>query len=163
MHCHFLRHLKEEVLSVIFSGGSGFFGHIHTLFSSLSQIFTHFHPSTSPHAPPLGHIMSQGCDKEPGSSVWDWRWGGSRLLDWRGRLQPESSSVCSVCLFQCTYSGCRPVLSQRALWKERNAMLLLRTKLWWSLSVVAMLYPTSIPIAPPPFTWAERLQAPGVV
>lgn len=78
--------------------------------------------------------------------------GGVMGADWLGRLQLESSSVCPVCFFQC--SDCWPVLSQRALWKDRNVMLLLRHKLRWSLS--AMLYLPSM-IHPPPSTLLHLL------
>lgn len=103
----------------------------------LSPTSTHFLPSASQCEPPEGHIMSRACDKEPGSGGGGWR---GRPSDWPGRLQLESSSVSPFCLFLCTYGGCRPVLSQRVLWKGRNVMLLLRYTLWWSLSVVARLY-----------------------
>lgn len=83
-------------------------------------------------------------------SGWGAGWvGGAQTVRLVGRLQPESSSVCPVCLFQFTYGGCRPVLSQRALWKDRNVMLIPRHRLQRSLSAVAMLYLPSWPLCPP--------------
>lgn len=63
---------KKRSCLLSLGGWCGLFGHTdthtRTLLSSLSQISTHFHPSTPHCAPPLGHIMSWPCDKEPGSS-----------------------------------------------------------------------------------------------
>lgn len=112
-------------------------GVTHKLLSSLSNLhpFPSIHLSLCTASRPYreqGPVKKSQAVVAGGVGV-----GAGRPSDWPGRLQLESSSVC---LFQCTYSGCRLVLSQRALWKDRNVMLLLRHKLWWSLSAVAMLY-----------------------
>lgn len=87
-----------------------------------------------------------------------------------GAVRQEASAGVVVCLSGCTYCVCRPVLSQRALWKGRNVMLQCRHELWWSLSAGTILVYEFPHFHPRPpfllflfsfFTWAERLQAPG--
>ncbi len=63
-----------------------------SLFSLKSQISTHFHPSSSHCAPPLGHIMSRACDKEPGNSGGG-GWGGQTV-----RLAWQASAGVFLCL-----------------------------------------------------------------
>lgn len=128
------------------------------LISCKSPPFSFFHPHTFHCAVPKGHIISQACNKESGSTGEGW--------EQTVRLEGQASGVflCLLCLFQCAYSGCRPVLSQRALWKDRNVMLLLRHKSWWSLSGEATLcLPSMTPHNPTSshFSWTRRLQAPG--
>lgn len=81
------------------------------------------------------------------------------------RLAGQASAGVSLCLPCLSLSVYLQQLlacpfSQRALWKERNVILLLRRKL-------ESVYSNQVVCGPPPtsshFTWAERLQAPGVV
>lgn len=123
--------------------------------SSFSHTKTHKHTlfktACGPYHEPcsLWSLLGGGGDCQTG-------WAGS---SWSRPLCPRLSfSVHLHWLPTCLFS-------QRALWKDRNVMLLLKHNLWWSLYAVPMLYLQSMstPSTHPPNASSQRLQAPGSV
>lgn len=138
---------KKSCLSLIFGRWSGLCceegwrgdfeaeGHTYTLLSTLKS------PPISLHLPLNVHRLKALSWVEPViksriSAVG----GGSRPSDLLGQLQLESSYV-SLCLcltvsFSVLTAAADLSFPRGALWKERNVMLLLRHKSWWSLSAL---------------------------
>lgn len=151
-HCHFLWHVDEVLLSLISRSWSGLYGD--------KLVLTHKNTQTHSFQDSLRAISwaMQFVESAGGRGGGDCQtgWAGS---SWSRPLCPRLSfSVHLHWLPTCLFS-------QRALWKDRNVMLLLKHNLWWSLYAVPMLYLQSMstPSTHPPNASSQRLQAPGSV